>query len=78
MDPAQAEKVNDDIDNDLYKLTDNYKLLLKKCQINQSMGINEKFEVTTAATNIVFHCQHLLDIINELKIILLLQQEDEN
>jgi hypothetical protein len=75
MDAALAEEINGEVDTDLHKLIDSYKVLLKKCVVNKSLGIHEQFEVEASATNIVYHCQHLLDIVYQLKTMLILQQQ---
>jgi len=67
-----SEKYRRDIDTNISKLIDAYRTLLKKSQLSNTIGIHEELQINTATASISFHCQALLDRINDLKLQIIL------
>ena len=63
-----------ELDTHLTKLTEAYKILLKKSIIDDegSTSKHDELMITTSAANIVFHSQALLDQINKVLIIIII------
>ena len=64
-----------EIDSHIIRLTEAYKVLLRKSIIDEegNTSSNDELIVSTSAANIVYHSQALLDKINKLKTQLILQ-----
>ena len=71
------DKFKRDLDTNISKLIDAYRTLLKKSELSSTVGIHEELQVSTATASISFHCQALLDQINELKLQIILSDSTQ-
>jgi hypothetical protein len=65
------------VDANTARLVESYRIILKKSQISGSLEPQTELLLSTAAANISFHAHALLDQINEIRLHLLLQVEEE-
>lgn len=49
----QKDKFVRDLDTNIYKIMDAYRLLLKKSHVGSSTSVHEQLQVETASSNIV-------------------------
>jgi hypothetical protein len=66
------------VDANTARLVESYRIILKKSQIGGSLEPQTDLLLSTAAANISFHAHALLDQINEIRLHLLLQVEEED
>lgn len=69
------DKFTKELDTNLYKITEAYRTLLKKAQIDESYSNHEAFQIETASASLVTHAQAILDQIHDLRMHILLQQQ---
>ena len=54
------------------RIIDSYRLLLKRSVLEESLSVHEELQISNATGTIIFNSQSLLDIIQELRLKLLL------
>ena len=65
------------VDSHVSALIESYRTLLKKGQVGETVEQHAALQINTAASNISFHSNALLDQILELRLAISVQQADE-
>ena len=64
------------VDSHVSILTDSYRTLLRKGHVGDKVEQHASLQVDAAVSNIILHSNALLDQINELKLAILVNQEE--
>mmetsp|Transcript_4494 Transcript_4494/g.10139 ORF Transcript_4494/g.10139 Transcript_4494/m.10139 type:complete len:85 (-) Transcript_4494:167-421(-) len=71
---AQRDRFVRDLDTNIYKLMESYRLLIRKGQVGTS-NVHEQLQVETASSNILLHSHALLEQIHDIRTQILLHSE---
>jgi len=67
-----------DLDSNIYKLLDSYRLLLRINTVDSSTSIHEEHQLSVLSANIVLHSQSLLNQIDALRKQIVVHRDDED